>query len=183
METKLEKATFAGGCFWCADAVFRQLRGVKSVVSGYAGGSVEAPSYEQVSTGRTGHMEAIQIEYDPKEVSYNDLLEVFWASHNPTQRGGQGADMGSQYEAAIFYHTEEQKELAENSKKEIEQQKVYQEPIVTKILPFANFYPAEEYHQNYYNKNPEARYCQVVINPKVDKIKKLFAEKLKDNRN
>ena len=111
------------------------------------------------------------------------MLEVFWVSHNPTQKGGQGVDIGSQYEAAIFYHTEEQKELAENSKKELERQEVYGEPIVTKILPFANFYPAEEHHQNYYNKNPEARYCQVVINPKVDKIKKLFGEKLKNNKN
>ena len=180
MENKLEKATFAGGCFWCQEAGFRMLNGVKSVRAGYSGGDVKNPRYNEVSSGKTGHMEAVQIEYDPKKISYNDLLEVFWASHNPTQRGGQGPDIGSQYTAAIFYHTEEQKELAINSKKALERENVYEGPIATKILPYKNFYPAEDEHQNYYNKNPEAQYCQVVINPKIDKIKKLFREKLKN---
>ncbi len=179
MATKLEKATFAGGCFWCQDAVFRMLKGVKSVTTGYSGGDVENPTYNQVSSGKTGHREAVQIEYDPKEISYRDLLEVFWVSHNPTQKGGQGADTGSQYTAAIFYHTEGQKELAINSKKELEDGKVYDEPIATKILPYNNFYPAKEHYQNYYNKNPEEKYCKVIIDPKIDKIKKLFRAKLR----
>jgi len=174
MASELEKATFAGGCFWCQDAVFRMLKGVKSVRTGYSGRDIEGPTYGQVSSGKTGHMEAVQIEYDPKEISYKDLLEVFWASHNPTQKGGQGVDIGSQYEAAILYHTEEQKELALAGKKALEDAKVYDVPIATTILPYKNFYPVEEYHQNYYSKNPEAQYCKIVINPKVDKVKKLF---------
>ena len=178
MQQKTEKATFAGGCFWCQDAVFRMLKGVKSVVAGYSGGDLEQPTYSQVSSGRTGHMEAVQIEYDPSQVSYNDLLSVFWASHNPTQQGGQGADLGSQYEAAILYHTDEQKKLAEKSKKVLQDQKIYDRPIVTKILPFKNFWPAEDYHQNYYIKNPNVSYCKIVINPKVEKVKKMFGEKL-----
>ncbi|TSC74877.1 MAG: peptide-methionine (S)-S-oxide reductase [Parcubacteria group bacterium Gr01-1014_30] len=168
------------------------------MVSGYSGGDKENPTYEQVSTGRTGHMEAVQIEYDPSQVNYKDLLEVFWTSHNPIQKGGQGADTGSQYEAAILYHNDEQKVLAEESKaslrvgearreknakrsanKALEDQKIYDKPIATKIMPFKNFYPAEDYHQDYYGKNPEARYCQIVINPKVEKIRKLFHDKLK----
>ncbi|MEX2144852.1 MAG: peptide-methionine (S)-S-oxide reductase MsrA [Candidatus Spechtbacterales bacterium] len=175
----MEKATFGGGCFWCQDAVFRMLKGVESVMSGYSGGNVENPTYEQVSGGGTGHVEAIQIEYDPEQVSYNDLLEVFWTSHDPTQENGQGSDVGSQYRAVIFYQNEKQKELAENSKKALEEEKIYNKPIATKILPFSNFYPAEDYHQDYYQKNPEAPYCQAVINPKVKKIKRLFHEKLK----
>lgn len=174
-----EKATFAGGCFWCADAVFRMIKGVDSVVSGYTGGEKENPNYEQVSSGNTGHVEAIQIEYDPSVVSYEDLLEVFWTSHNPTQIGGQGADMGSQYEAAIFYHNDDQKKLAEKSKKALEDEKVYDKPIATKILPFKNFFTAEDYHQNYYTIHKDAPYCQIVIDPKVEKVKKLFHDKLK----
>lgn len=179
MDNNLEKATFAGGCFWCQDAVFRMLKGVKSVTSGYSGGDIENPTYEQVSTGTTGYLEAIQIEYDSAEVSYSDLLEIFWTSHNPTQAGGQGNDMGPQYEAAILYHDDKQKELAEDSKKALETEKVYDKAIATKILEYKNFYPAEGYHQDYYNKNTSAPYCQIVINPKVEKVKKLFADKLK----
>ncbi|MDX1608455.1 MAG: peptide-methionine (S)-S-oxide reductase MsrA [Candidatus Spechtbacterales bacterium] len=181
MSNKLQKATFAGGCFWCSEAVFRMLKGVESVTSGYAGGNIEDPTYEQVSAGNTGHKEAIQIEYDPDKISYNDLLEVFWTSHNPIQKGGQGNDIGPQYEAAIFYHTDRQKELAKHSK-EVLQKKAYDEPIATGILPYKNFYPAEDYHQKYYKKNPNAGYCQIVINPKVEKVKKLFADKLKDGK-
>lgn len=177
--TNTNKATFAGGCFWCQDAVFRMLKGVHSVHSGYSGGDTEDPTYKQVSTGTTGHFEAIQIEYDPKEISYKDLLEVFWISHDPTQEGGQGSDIGPQYEAAILYHNQYQQELAENSKKALEDNKVYNKPIATKILPYKNFYAAEGYHQDYYNKNQKAPYCQLVINPKVEKVKKLFKGKLK----
>ncbi|MEX0877710.1 MAG: peptide-methionine (S)-S-oxide reductase MsrA [Candidatus Spechtbacterales bacterium] len=180
MENNSQKATFAGGCFWCQDAVFRMLKGVESVTSGYSGGDIENPTYEQVTRGDTGHLEAIQIEYNPDEVSYNDLLEIFWTSHNPTQAGGQGSDMGPQYEAVILYHNDEQKDLAESSKKNLEDESVYDKPIVTKVLPFKNFYPAEGYHQDYYNKNTSAPYCSIVINPKIEKIKELFSEKLKN---
>ncbi|MBI2013288.1 MAG: peptide-methionine (S)-S-oxide reductase MsrA [Candidatus Colwellbacteria bacterium] len=173
------QATFAGGCFWCSDAVFRMLKGVKSVVAGYSGGEAESPTYEEVSGGVTGHHEAIQIEYDPDKVSYKELLDIFWASHNPTQSGGQGNDIGSQYEAAILYHNEEQKRLAENSKKALGESGKYKEKIVTEILPYKNFYKAEDYHQNYYSKNPSAPYCKVVIDPKVAKIKAEFGDKLK----
>lgn len=176
MKSNLEKATFAGGCFWCQDAVFRILKGVKSVSAGYSGGEISKPTYEQVSSGRTGHREAIQIEYDPKEVSYEDLLEVFWTSHNPTQKGGQGPDVGPQYEAAILYHDDKQKELALASKRALE--KEIGEPVATEILPFRNFYPAEDYHQDYYNKNPEAPYCRVIINPKIEKVRKVFKDKI-----
>lgn len=176
----MKKATFAGGCFWCQDAVFRMLDGVISATSGYSGGDVENPTYEQVSTGTTGHLEAVQIEYDPDKISYNDLLRIFWTSHDPTQIGGQGNDIGPQYEAAVFYHNEDQKELAEKSKKTLEKESIYNKPIATKILPYKNFYPAEDYHQEYYKKNQDAPYCQVVINPKIEKVKNLFSEKLKN---
>lgn len=179
MEDKFEKATFAGGCFWCSEAVFKMLKGVKSVTSGYSGGDIKNPTYEQVSSGTTGHLEAIQIEYNPKIISYNELLEVFWTSHDPTQAGGQGHDIGPQYEAAILYHNDEQKMLAEKSKKILDVEGLYEKPIVTKILPYHNFYPAEEYHQDYYNKNTDAPYCNIVISPKIEKVKRLFSERLK----
>lgn len=178
----MKKATFAGGCFWCQDAVFRMLDGVNSVVSGYSGGGVENPTYEQVSTGTTGHFEAIQIEYDPDKISYEDLLEIFWVSHDPTQVGGQGSDIGPQYEAAVFYHDEEQKELAEKSKKFLDSEGIYKKSITTKIVPYKNFYPAEDYHQEYYKKNQDAPYCQVVINPKLEKVNKLFSDKIKNEQ-
>ena len=168
-------ATFAGGCFWCTEAVFRMIKGVKSVTSGYTGGEIESPSYEEVSSGKTGHVETVQIEFDHEIASYKELLGVFWSSHDPTQRGGQGADIGSQYQAAIFYHNGAQKIIAEESKNEM----LKKGPVETLILPYKNFYPAEEDHQKYFEKNPHAAYCQIVIKPKVEKVEKLFPEKIK----
>ena len=171
----LETATFAGGCFWCTEAVFRMIKGVEKVTSGYAGGEMPSPTYEEVSTGDTGLKEAIQLAFDPQIVSYQELLDIFWKTHDPTQQDGQGADIGSQYQAAIFYHNETQKELAEKSKKDMEKEGT----VATTVLPFQNFYPAEEHHQKYFEKNPHAPYCRVVIAPKVEKVEKLFPEKLK----
>lgn len=173
-------ATFAGGCFWCTEAIFKRLKGVTSVVSGYAGGSMKNPSYDAVSSGTTGHAEAVQVEYDPKIISYETLLDVFWATHNPTTLNRQGADVGSQYRSAIFYHTEEQKEKAEASMKQQEKEGLYDNPIVTEIAPFAEFYTAEQYHQNYYDANPSYPYCSVVIDPKVKKLLAKFGDKVKD---
>ena len=172
----LEIATFAGGGFWCADAVFRMLKGVKSVTTGYAGGEKDNPTYEEVSSGQTGHVEAVKIEFDPAEISYPELLDVFWQTHNPVEVNRQGPDVGSQYQAAIFYHDEEQKNLAEESKRKMEESG----PVMTMILPFKNFFQAEEHHQDYFAKNPHAPYCQIVIKPKVEKVEKLFHGKLKN---
>ena len=165
------------GCFWCTEAVFQRLKGVKKVISGYSGGKMKNPSYEDVSSGESGHAEVSQIEYDLNEISYEDLLYVFWRIHNPTTMNQQGADVGTQYRSAIFYHDEEQKKLAENSKKQA--QKLYDNKIVTEILPFKKFYPAENYHQDYYNKNKFYPYCQVVIDPKIKKLQKILNNKLK----
>ena len=170
-------ATLAGGCFWCLDAIFTRLKGVEKVVSGYSGGEMKNPSYEDVSSGESGHAEVSQIEYDLNEISYEDLLYVFWRIHNPTTMNQQGADVGTQYRSAIFYHDEEQKKLAENSKKQA--QKLYDNKIVTEILPFKKFYPAENYHQDYYNKNKFYPYCQVVIDPKIKKLQEILNNKLK----
>lgn len=173
-------ATFAGGCFWCTEAIFQRLKGVKSVISGYSGGQRENPSYDQVSTGATGHAEAIQITFDPKTISYEKLLEVFWATHNPTTLNQQGADRGTQYRSMIFYHSEEQKNKALASKKRLEGEKKYEEPIVTEITPYKAFYKAEEHHQNYYNDQPYYPYCTVVIDPKVKKLLKEFPKDIKE---
>ena len=164
----LQKATFGTGCFWCSEPALKLLDGVVSVKSGYAGGKTENPSYEQVSEGNTGHVEAVQIEYDPKKVGYNDLLKIFWEIHDPTQANGQGADIGSQYQAVIFYHTKEQKELAEESMKE--EAKKFKIPLMTQIRPFKIFYQAEEYHQNFYAKHPDAPYSISMIAPKIEKV-------------
>jgi peptide-methionine (S)-S-oxide reductase len=174
-----EKATFGAGCFWCSEAIFQRLKGVVSVVSGYAGGKVEKPSYEKVSSGDTGHAEVVQVTFDPAQITYEELLEVFWKTHDPTTLNQQGNDVGTQYRSIIFYHTIEQKELAEKWKEKLEQEKVWDKPIVTEIVPFDHFYSAEEYHQNYYNENKQAPYCQLVIDPKIEKLEKLFANKLK----
>lgn len=176
----MEKATFAGGCFWCTEAIFKRLKGVASVVSGYAGGAMANPSYSLVSSGTTGHAEAIQIEFDPKVVTYETLLAVFWATHNPTTLNRQGADVGTQYRSVIFYHTDEQKKLAEESKKQQEKEGLYDNPIVTEIVPFDEFYTAEQYHQNYYDANPTYPYCSVVIDPKIQKLLAKFGDKVKD---
>jgi peptide-methionine (S)-S-oxide reductase len=177
---KLETATFGAGCFWCVEAVFQQLKGVEKVVSGYSGGTVKNPSYKEVCTGRTGHAEVVQITYNPNVVSYQDLLEVFFQTHDPTTLNRQGNDEGTQYRSVIFYHNETQKEIAEKIKTALNQSGAFQNPIVTEISPATTFYVAEDYHQNYYNdnqgKNP---YCSFVIKPKVDKFQKVFKDKLK----
>jgi peptide-methionine (S)-S-oxide reductase len=166
--SEIEKAVFAGGCFWCSQAVFQMLKGVKAVTAGYSGGEMENPKYKEVSSGQTGHVEAVQIEYDPSEISYEELLDVFWHMHNPTEVNRQGPDLGSQYQAVIFYHNEEQKRRAEESKQKLA--KELDQPIATQILPFRNFFKAEDYHQDYFAKNPHAPYCQIVVKPKVEKV-------------
>ena len=179
--TALDTATFASGCFWCVEAVFQELKGVQSVVSGYTGGSVANPSYEEVCSGSTGHAEACQIAYDPKIISYPELLEVFWKTHDPTTLNRQGNDSGTQYRSAIFYHTEEQKKLAEHYKRELDSSGAFDAPIVTEIVPFTKFYKAENYHQNYFNEHGAKPYCIFIIKPKVEKFKKVFKDKLKEN--
>jgi len=180
MESKeLKTATFGAGCFWCTEAVFLSVNGVTKVVSGYSGGKVKNPSYREVCTGMTGHAEVTQITYDPKIVSFEDLLEVFWNTHDPTTLNRQGADEGTQYRSAVFYNDEEQKKIAEAYKKQLEASHVYKNPIVTEISPLINFFAAEDYHQNYFALNPNQGYCQYVIRPKVEKFKKQFAAKLK----
>ena len=177
---KLEKATFGSGCFWCSEAVFQQLKGVRSVASGYSGGITKEPTYQQVCTGQTGHAEVIQITFDPTEITYPELLEVFWQTHDPTTLNRQGHDVGTQYRSVIFYHTPQQKELAEHYKKELEAEHAFRKPIVTEITEFSEFYPAEDYHQNYYNGHKGQDYCMAVIRPKVSKVKKVFHDKLKE---
>jgi peptide-methionine (S)-S-oxide reductase len=172
-------ATLAGGCFWCLEAVYEQLKGVKSVVSGYAGGHVPNPTYHQVTGGRTGHAEVVQVTYDPEEVSYRDLLGVFFTIHDPTTLNRQGADVGPQYRSAIFYHDEEQKEIAEDVIREMEKEGVWDDPIVTQVEPLDEFYRAEDYHQEYYRNNPYQPYCQVVIRPKVAKFRQKYMGRLR----
>lgn len=174
-----ETATLAGGCFWCLEAVYDELRGVESVVSGYAGGSVPHPTYQQVCSGATGHAEVTQITYDPREVSFKELLEVFFTIHDPTTLNRQGADVGTQYRSAIFYHSPEQKETAEQTIAELNEAGIWDAPIVTEIAPLADFYPAEEYHQEYYRRNPEQGYCRAVVAPKVAKFRQKYLERLK----
>jgi len=176
----MEKATFAGGCFWCTEAIFKRVKGVVSVMSGYSGGSMEKPDYETVSEGVTGHAEAIQVEFDPKIISYEKLVEIFFHLHDPTTVNRQGNDVGTQYRSVIFYHSPGQKEAAEKVRKQIEDEHVYQAPIVTEIVPFENFYKAEEYHQNFYENNPEYGYCKVIIDPKIKKLLREFKEEVKE---
>ena len=170
MDDKSETATLANGCFWCSEAIFKRLKGVKSVVPGYSGGIVKAPSYDQVCTGKTGHAESIQIEFDPKVISYEKILDIFWHTHDPTTLNRQGNDVGPQYRSAIFYHSQEQKKIAEKLKEELEKEGVFKAPIVTEISPFRNFYVAEDYHKNYYENNQDIPYCNFVISPKVRKL-------------
>ena len=172
-------ATFGNGCFWCTEAVFQQLKGVEKVVSGYTGGHVDNPTYKQVCSGTTGHAEVIQITYDPRVISYAALLEAFWRTHDPTTLNRQGNDVGTQYRSAVFYHTPRQKELAELYKAKLDEAKVFPRPIVTEIVPAAKFYPAEDYHQNFFNDNPTQPYCRAIIPGKIDKLKKVFADKMK----
>nr|WP_041252221.1 peptide-methionine (S)-S-oxide reductase MsrA [Flavobacterium indicum] len=179
MNDSVQVATFAGGCFWCTEAIFLEVKGVQKVVSGYTGGFIKNPAYREVCNGTTGHAEAIQITFNPKEVAYEDLLEIFFATHDPTTLNRQGADEGTQYRSAIFYHNDEQKKQAENYIQLIEKEKLYSNPIVTQLEPAAPFYLAEDYHQNYYNQNQEQGYCRMVISPKLDKLRKYYASKLK----
>lgn len=179
----MARATFGSGCFWCTEAVFGQLKGVVAVISGYSGGSVKNPTYHQVCTGATGHAEAIQVTFDPKVVSYEQLLEVFWQSHDPTTRNRQGNDVGTQYRSVIFYHDEQQKKLAEDYKRKLDASGAFAAPIVTEIAPYTEFYRAENYHQNYYEANAGQPYCRVIIKPKVDKVRKVFADRVKSAAN
>lgn len=179
-DSKLQIATFGNGCFWCTEAIFQNVEGVEKVESGYMGGHVKNPTYKEVCSGLTGHAEVLQISYNPQEVSFDELLEIFWKTHDPTTLNRQGNDVGTQYRSAVFYHTNEQKQLAERYKEQLTAAEVFDEPIVTEITPASVFYVAENYHQNYYNLNGDAPYCAFVIKPKVDKFKKVFKEKLKN---
>jgi peptide-methionine (S)-S-oxide reductase len=175
-----DTATLANGCFWCTEAIFEQLDGVVSAVSGYTGGQVENPTYKAVCSGETGHAEALQITYDPSKISFDELLEVFWETHDPTTLNRQGNDVGTQYRSGIFYHNAEQKQKAEKYKAELDKSGAFDHPIVTEITPFTKFYPAENYHQEYFENNENANpYCKIVIRPKVDKFRKVFKDKLK----
>ncbi len=178
--THHETATLAGGCFWCTEAIFKRLKGVTSVMPGYAGGFVKNPAYEAVTTGNTGHAEAIQIEFDPTLIPFEKILDIFWHTHNPTTLNQQGNDIGPQYRSSIFYHDEKQKEIAEKSKQELEKEKVYADPVVTEIVPFTNFYVAEDYHKNYFDRNKEKSYCSFVIDPKIHKLLRDYASNIKD---
>ena len=175
----METVTLAGGCFWCLEAVFQQLKGVTKVTSGYAGGTVPNPTYEAVCTGRTGHAEVVQIEFDPAVVSYRELLDVFFVIHDPTTLNRQGVDEGTQYRSAVFYHAPQQQQVAEAVIAELEAGKVWDDPIVTEVVPLDAFYPAEEYHRDYFRRNPGQSYCRAVIAPKVAKLRKHYFEKLK----
>lgn len=175
-----DTATLANGCFWCTEAIFEQLDGVISAVSGYTGGQVENPTYKAVCTGETGHAECLQIVYDPSKISFDELLEVFWQTHDPTTLNRQGADVGTQYRSGIFYHNEEQRAKAEKYKAELDKSGAFDRPIVTEITPFTKFYPAEDYHQAYFENNENSNpYCKIVIRPKLDKFQKVFKNKLK----
>ncbi|WP_426493560.1 peptide-methionine (S)-S-oxide reductase MsrA [Hymenobacter sp. 102] len=175
----MEQATFGAGCFWCVEAVFQDLKGVEKVVSGYMGGRIANPTYKEVCSGLTGHAEVAQITYDPSVISFEELLEVFWKTHDPTTLNRQGADTGTQYRSGVFYHNEEQRRLAEGYKQKLNAAHAFPNPIVTEITAATTFYPAEDYHQNYYNQNGQQPYCQFVVKPKVDKVRQVFADKLK----
>ncbi len=179
---KTETATFANGCFWCTEAIFEELDGVVSATSGYTGGQTENPTYKDICTGETGHAECLQIKYDPSKITFDQLLEVFWETHDPTTLNRQGADVGTQYRSGIFYHNAEQKEKAEKYRAELDKSGAFDKPIVTEITPFSKFYPAENYHQQYFENNENANpYCKMVIRPKLDKFRKVFRDKLKIN--
>ena len=175
----MEVATLAGGCFWCLEAIFDDLRGVTDVVSGYSGGQGVNPSYEQVSTGRTGHAETVQVTFDPAQISYKEILHVFFTIHDPTTLNRQGADVGTQYRSAIFYHSPAQKATAESVIAELSAEKLWERPVVTELKPYMAFYPAEDYHQEYFARNPRQPYCQIVIAPKVAKFRKKYMERLR----
>ncbi len=175
----MDTATFGTGCFWCTEAIFQQVEGVSKVISGYSGGKVDNPTYKQVCTGTTGHAECLNVIYDPTKVSFDELLEIFWQVHDPTTLNRQGNDIGTQYRSVVFYHNEEQKAKVEKYKAALDKSGAWDSPVVTTVEPFVKFYPAEDYHQNYYNDNGSQGYCQVVIRPKVEKFQKVFKSKLK----
>ena len=175
----LQQATFGAGCFWCVEAVFEQLEGVHSAVSGYSGGKTKNPTYKAVCTGRTGHAEVVQVTFDPAVISFDELLEVFWQTHDPTTLNRQGNDVGTQYRSAIFFHNEQQREAAEGYKKKLDASAAFDAPIVTEISPHREFFPAEDYHQQYFELNGHEPYCAAVVKPKVDKVRKVFRDKLK----
>lgn len=179
MDDPIEFATFGAGCFWCTEAVFQAIRGVEKVIPGYAGGHVPNPTYDQVCSGTTGHIEVARITFNPKSIGYEQLVEIFFGTHNPTTKNRQGNDIGEQYQSAIFYHSNEQKEIAEKVKTRIEAEKIYTAPVVTQIRPFVEFFEAEEYHKAYYAKHPSELYCQTIINPKIAKLRKSFSHFLK----
>jgi peptide-methionine (S)-S-oxide reductase len=179
-DNNVETATLANGCFWCSEAVFQRLKGVKSIVPGYAGGTLKNPSYQQVCTGKTGHTESIQIKFDPNVISFEKILDIFWHTHDPTTLNRQGNDVGTQYRSAVFYHDENQKKIAEDSKKDLSQKGIYKDPIVTEITPFTNFYVAENYHKNYYQNHSSEPYCSFVINPKIDKLFEQYRNQIKE---
>jgi peptide-methionine (S)-S-oxide reductase len=181
-EHRTETATLAGGCFWCLEAVFERLKGVERVVSGYSGGSLPKPTYERVSTGTTGHAECVQVTFDPATLSYRDLLRIFFAFHDPTTPNRQGPDAGTQYRSAIFWHDPGQRATAEQVIAELTKGGVFDAPIVTEVAPFSVFYPAEDYHQGYFDRNQDQPYCRVVISPKVTKLRKLYADRLKGTK-
>jgi len=178
-DKQLESATLGGGCFWCLEAIYDDLEGVFEVVSGYSGGHVSDPTYQQVCSGTTGHAEVVQISFDPRVISYRALLEIFFTIHDPTTLNRQGNDIGSQYRSVIFYHDQSQKEIAETVMEEVERQDTWKKPLVTQIMPFEVFYPAEDYHQEYYSFNTQQPYCQVVITPKIQKFRKRYVSQLK----
>ena len=178
-DNKLETATFGAGCFWCVEAVFQQLKGVEQVTSGYSGGHIKNPSYKEVTRGNTGHAEAIQIQYDPQKIGYEQLLEVFWKTHDPTTLNRQGADIGPQYRSVIFYHDQDQKAIAEKNKQKMDASGYFDDPIVTAIEPYTNFYVAEDYHQDFYKNNPNQPYCRFNIDPKMEKLQQQFGRYLK----
>jgi len=180
---KLDTATLATGCFWCAESKFKELRGVVSVTSGYCGGHTVNPSYEQVATGTTGHAETVNIVFDPKQISFDELLEVFFTDHDPTQLNRQGNDVGTEYRSAVFYHNASQKEKAEYYIKKINESHAYPNPVVTQVAPFKVFYKAESYHQNFFSRNGDVPYCKYVIQPELEKFRKVFASKLKKSNN
>ena len=179
MNDNTEITTLANGCFWCSEAIFKRLKGVESVLPGYAGGTVKNPSYDEVCMENTGHAESIQVKFDPKIISFEKILNIFWHTHNPTTLNRQGNDIGTQYRSAIFFHDEKQKKIAEKSKKDLEQSGLYKDPIVTEITPFKNFYIAEDYHKNYYDKHQEAPYCNFVIDPKIHKLLQQYRNDMK----
>ncbi len=179
----MEIATFAGGCFWCIEAIFKRLKGVESVISGYSGGALDNPNYDKVSMGTTGHAEAVQVTFDPQVIHYSTLLDVFWHLHDPTTLNRQGADVGSQYRSVIFYHNDEQRKIAEESKEALTKLKTYRDPIVTQIVRFEKFFKAEDYHQDYYITNSSNPYCRIVIDPKITKLYKDFKPLVRNESN